>query len=321
MMNKIREVAVNAISLFSPSARKRQPQRRRLQRPNRQPCRRRSNGRGRKLRERPPCGGLFRLIRSCIAHGWLVMCGMGRQQEDGGWPSGHFISGMTQITVLSGGAMRRFMAEAIPLFEQAAGAKVSIRFALTRLLKKGDRGGRGIRYGADAAGGARRARGEPARSPLAVRPTWCAQSSALWCAPARLYRTSGQSTRSSKSCAKRSRFPSAKVQAAFMWRRSLERLGLSGEMSGQDRCLQSAGPSARSSPAARPRSGCSRSSKISPWRAPIWSGRCQASSETSCRIRPGSPRIPKTRMPLRFVAFLASPEAVRIIRAKGMEPA
>jgi molybdate transport system substrate-binding protein len=43
---------------------------------------------------------------------------------------------MTEITVLSGGAMRRFMAEAIPLFEQAAGAKVCIRFALTRVLKK-----------------------------------------------------------------------------------------------------------------------------------------------------------------------------------------
>ena len=45
-------------------------------------------------------------------------------------------SGMTEIAVLSGGAMRRFMAEAIPLFEQTAGMKVSIRFALTRILKK-----------------------------------------------------------------------------------------------------------------------------------------------------------------------------------------
>ena len=42
----------------------------------------------------------------------------------------------SDITVLSGGAMRRFMAEVIPLFEQARGTKVSIRFALTRILKK-----------------------------------------------------------------------------------------------------------------------------------------------------------------------------------------
>ncbi len=37
-----------------------------------------------------------------------------------------------EITVLSGGAMRRFMLEAIPLFERASGSKVAIRFALTR---------------------------------------------------------------------------------------------------------------------------------------------------------------------------------------------
>jgi molybdate transport system substrate-binding protein len=40
------------------------------------------------------------------------------------------------ITVLSGGAMRRFMVEVIPLYEQASETKVSIRFALTRILKK-----------------------------------------------------------------------------------------------------------------------------------------------------------------------------------------
>ena len=39
------------------------------------------------------------------------------------------------ITVLSGGAMRRFMLEAIPLFEAASGQKVAIRFALTRDMK------------------------------------------------------------------------------------------------------------------------------------------------------------------------------------------
>ncbi len=38
----------------------------------------------------------------------------------------------TDIAVVSGGAMRRFMLEAIPLFERASGRKVAIRFALTR---------------------------------------------------------------------------------------------------------------------------------------------------------------------------------------------
>ena len=40
-----------------------------------------------------------------------------------------------EIVVLSGGAMRRFMIEAIPLFERASGHKVTIRFALTREMK------------------------------------------------------------------------------------------------------------------------------------------------------------------------------------------
>lgn len=41
-----------------------------------------------------------------------------------------------EITVLSGGAMRRFMVEAVPLFERASGTKVAVRFGLTRVLKK-----------------------------------------------------------------------------------------------------------------------------------------------------------------------------------------
>ena len=39
------------------------------------------------------------------------------------------------VAVISGGAMRRFLAEAAPLFEQASGHKVSIRFGLTREMK------------------------------------------------------------------------------------------------------------------------------------------------------------------------------------------
>ncbi len=46
------------------------------------------------------------------------------------------MSATTEITVLSGGAMRRFLAEAVPLYEQASGTKVSVRFALTRILKQ-----------------------------------------------------------------------------------------------------------------------------------------------------------------------------------------
>ena len=40
-----------------------------------------------------------------------------------------------EIKLISGGAMRRFLSEALPLFEQASGRKVSIRFGLTRDMK------------------------------------------------------------------------------------------------------------------------------------------------------------------------------------------
>jgi molybdate transport system substrate-binding protein len=39
------------------------------------------------------------------------------------------------VAVISGGAMRRFLTEAVPLFEQASGHKVAIRFGLTRDMK------------------------------------------------------------------------------------------------------------------------------------------------------------------------------------------
>lgn len=39
------------------------------------------------------------------------------------------------VKVLSGGAMRRFMAEVVPLFERRSGHTVNIRFALTRVVK------------------------------------------------------------------------------------------------------------------------------------------------------------------------------------------
>ena len=42
----------------------------------------------------------------------------------------------SELTLFSGGAMRRFLIEALPLFEQAQGIKVSPHFAITRLLKK-----------------------------------------------------------------------------------------------------------------------------------------------------------------------------------------
>jgi molybdate transport system substrate-binding protein len=46
------------------------------------------------------------------------------------------MSDVNQIKILSGGAMKSLMVEVLPLFERANGAKVEIRFALTSVLKK-----------------------------------------------------------------------------------------------------------------------------------------------------------------------------------------
>ena len=40
-----------------------------------------------------------------------------------------------EIKVISGGAMRRFLSEALPLFELASADKVSVQFGLTRDMK------------------------------------------------------------------------------------------------------------------------------------------------------------------------------------------
>ena len=46
------------------------------------------------------------------------------------------MSDANQIKILSGGAMKSLMVNVVPMFERASGAKVEIRFALTSVLKK-----------------------------------------------------------------------------------------------------------------------------------------------------------------------------------------
>jgi molybdate transport system substrate-binding protein len=43
---------------------------------------------------------------------------------------------MSTIKILSGGAMRSLMLDVVPLFERASGSKVDVRFALTSVLQK-----------------------------------------------------------------------------------------------------------------------------------------------------------------------------------------
>jgi molybdate transport system substrate-binding protein len=58
----------------------------------------------------------------------------GREVETG-------MAGASEIKVLSGGAMKSLMLEVVPLFERATGSKVDIRFALTSALTRDIEGG------------------------------------------------------------------------------------------------------------------------------------------------------------------------------------
>jgi molybdate transport system substrate-binding protein len=73
----------------------------------------------------------------------------------------------SDISVLSGGAMRRFMVEAVPLFEAASGTTVALRFGRTRTLKAEIEAGAAFdvallpRWAIDALVAARRMTGAP----------------------------------------------------------------------------------------------------------------------------------------------------------------
>jgi molybdate transport system substrate-binding protein len=51
------------------------------------------------------------------------------------------MAGTSEIKILSGGAMKSLMLEVVPLFERATGSKVDIKFALTSVLTRDIEGG------------------------------------------------------------------------------------------------------------------------------------------------------------------------------------
>ncbi|MGO9701160.1 MAG: substrate-binding domain-containing protein [Xanthobacteraceae bacterium] len=230
------------------------------------------------------------------------------------------MSVMTEITVLSGGAMRRFMAEAIPLFEQAAVAKVSIRFALTRVLKKE------IEEGA-AFDMALMPRAELDMLVAAGKIAPGSQTDVVRSVVGLMVRTGAPSPdigtvdafkqvlRKAKSISF-SKGPSGLYVAAL-----LERLGLSAEIA--DKTVFAIGrPVGEVIASGEAEIGMQQIIENQPVEGahlvgplpselgnfvPYSAGRA-AKSENGGAVRA-------------FVAFLASPEAVQIIRAKGMEPA
>jgi molybdate transport system substrate-binding protein len=224
------------------------------------------------------------------------------------------------IKVLSGGAMRRFMEEAIPLFEGASGRKVSIRFALTREMKAEIEAGavfdiallprpaidQLVQSGKVAPGtpvdvvhslvGLMVRKGEPAPDFASVD----AFRSLL---------------RRAKSISY-SKGPSGEYVAAL-----LERLGLAEEM--QEKTVYAVGrPVGEVVACGEAEIGMQQIIENQPVKGAHLVGPLPGELGNFLAYTAGFAAGAADHAPARaFVKFLASPEVVRIIRAKGMEPA
>jgi molybdate transport system substrate-binding protein len=226
----------------------------------------------------------------------------------------------TEIVVLSGGAMRRFLTEAVPLFEGDSGCKVNIRFALTREMKAEIEAG--------------------AVFDLALLPRWAidqlvetkkiaagSPADIVHSLVGLMVRTGAAAPdigtidafksvlRQAKSISY-SKGPSGLYVADL-----LERLDLAAEM--KDKTVFAVGrPVGEVVASGEAEIGMQQIIENQPVKGAHLVGPLPKELGNfvpyTAGFAPGAYDKPQARA---FVAFLASPEAVRIIRAKGMEPA
>ena len=215
------------------------------------------------------------------------------------------MSDADQIKILSGGAMKSLMIEVAPLFERANGAKVEIKFALTSVLKKEIEDGASF----DIA--------------LLPRPELDALVEAGKIAAG----TQTDITRSAVGLAVRAGTPKPDIGTVEALRRTLQRartigysdgpsgayiadllvrLGIADEMKPKTRLT--------SRPVAEivailPVKGAELVGPLP--------GELQNIIVYAAGLAPGSEQSGTARA---LVAFMATPEVVRMIRAKGMEP-
>jgi len=224
-----------------------------------------------------------------------------------------------EITVLSGGAMRRLLVDAIPLFERASGTKVAIRFAQTRVLKKEIE--------------------EGAAFDIVLLPRWAVdqlvQTGRIAAAQIDIVRSivglmvrAGMPKpaidtvnafknvlRQAKSISY-SKGPSGEYVAEL-----LERLGLAAET--KDKTVFAVGrPVGEVIANSEAEVGMQQIIEITPVKGAELVGPLPSELENFVLYTAGfAPAAAHNAAARAFVAFLKSPEAVRIIRAKGMEPA
>jgi molybdate transport system substrate-binding protein len=228
------------------------------------------------------------------------------------------MSDANQIKILSGGAMKSLMVEVVPLFERASGTTVEIKFALTSVLKKEIEDGAAF----DIA--------------LLPRPELDALVEAGRIAAG----TQADITRSAVGLAVRAGAPKPDIGTVEALKRTLQaaksigysdgpsgayiadllvRLGIAGEMKPKTRLTSR--PVAEIVAEGETEVGMQQIVAILPVKGaelvgPL-PGELQniivyAAGLSAGRRQSGTARA--------FIAFMATPEVVRMIRAKGMEP-
>ena len=209
-----------------------------------------------------------------------------------------------EIKVISGGAMRRFLSEALPLFKQESGHKASIQFGLTRDMKA--------------------AIEEGASFDLALLPRSALDE--LRSLVGLMVRTGAaepdiSSVDAFKSVLRKAKAISySKGPSGLYVAELLQRLGLATEM--KDKTVFAIGRPVGEVIAGREAEiGMQQIIENQPVEGAHLVGPLPAELINyvmySAGFAPAAPRGPGQA----FVEFLASSEAVRIIRAKGMEPA
>jgi len=222
------------------------------------------------------------------------------------------------IKILSGGAMRALLVEAVPLFESATGLKADVRFALTSVLKKE------IEDGAvfDIA--------------LLPRPELDALVQ---------YGSIGAGTqtgimRSAVGLAVRARAPKPDIGTVAAFKRTLlaaqtvgysdgpsgayvtdllQRLGIAEEMKAKVRLTS--GPVAELVAEGQAEIGLQQIVAILPVKGADLVGPLPAELQNIIVYAAGlSARSANSLAARQFIAFMATPPAVQLIRAKGMEP-
>jgi len=225
----------------------------------------------------------------------------------------------THIKILSGGAMRSLMIDVVPLFERARGVEVEIEFRLTSVLTK--------MIEADA----------PFDIVLMPRPELDALAQAGKIAAASIT----DATRSAVGLAIRAGAPKPDIGTAAAFKRTLltaqsiaysdgpsgayiadllQRLGIATEMEPKTRLTS--GPVAELVAAGEAEIGMQQIVAILPVKGAELVGPLPSELQNVIIYAAGLAAGGRnTAAAGAFVAFLASPEVLRLIRVKGMEPA